>query len=198
LFRSLIRVFSGQIPIIDDNHFEENTEVIDCPERLEAIQAGHAQALEAVLMINDYVSANHSNLNMFATLFFGVLDPVTGLLSYVNGGHDPLIIIGSEGVRERLKPTGPAVGMLPGMKFKINHTYLQTGDVLFGYTDGVPEAHDINGKFFTLDKLISILEQSRVAADVLIEEIRASVMAHIGKAEQFDDITMLAIRRMKN
>jgi phosphoserine phosphatase RsbU/P len=189
LFRSLIRVFSAHIPTINSLPSEETA-------RLEAIKAVHNQALEAVVMTNDYVAENHSNLNMFATLFFGILDPVTGLLTYVNGGHEPLLIIGSEGIKERLKPTGPAVGMMPSMTFRTNCTYIRPGELLFGYTDGVPEAHDIDGKFFTEDKLISILDQPPLKADELIEKVRANVMAHTGEADQFDDITMLALRRI--
>jgi sigma-B regulation protein RsbU (phosphoserine phosphatase) len=49
-------------------------------------------------------------LNMFATLFFGIIDPKTGLLTYVNGGHEPLVIIGEDGIKSRLMPTGSSGG----------------------------------------------------------------------------------------
>jgi sigma-B regulation protein RsbU (phosphoserine phosphatase) len=146
-------------------------------------------------LTNDYVAENHSNLNMFATLFFGVLDPITGILTYVNGGHEPLAILNTSGIRARLKPTGPAVGMLPNMKFKVQQTCLQPGDILMGYTDGVTEAKSPESKFFTENKLIELLADPPDSAQALLERIESHLVEHIDTADQFDDITMLAVRR---
>lgn len=197
LFRSLIRVFSGQTHLSGWSYLAEdqNAAPSSSPNPQFLTNTSHINALMAVGLTSNYVAQNHSNLNMFATLFFGVLDPVTGLLTYVNGGHEPLVILSPEGVKERLKPTGPAVGMFPNMKFKINQTYLKPGDILFGYTDGVPEARCPTGKFFTEKRLLSLLNQPPDSANVLLEQIQASVIAHIADADQFDDITMLAVRR---
>ena len=156
----------------------------------------HLNALKAVLLTNNYVAEFHGDLGMFATLFLGILDPDSGLLSYINGGHEPLFILNSSGgVKETLKSTGPAVGMLPDLKFKICQTYLEPGELLVGYTDGVPEARAADGSFFTAKKLLSMLEEKPDSATDLLDDISASVLAHTGDAEQFDDITMLAVRR---
>ena len=197
LFRSLIRVFSGQTHLSGWSYLAENQNATpsSSPDLQVLTNTSHINALMAVGLTSNYVAQNHSNLNMFATLFFGVLDPVTGLLTYVNGGHEPLIILGSLGIKEYLKPTGPAVGMLPNMKFKIAQTYLEPGDILFGYTDGVPEARCPTGEFFTEKRLLSLLDQPPDSVNVLLEKIQAILMAYIADADQFDDITMLAVRR---
>jgi sigma-B regulation protein RsbU (phosphoserine phosphatase) len=197
LFRSLIRVFSGQthltgLAILAE---DQNAAASSSPARQALTNSAHINALIAVALTNNYVAQNHSNLNMFATLFFGVLDPVTGLLTYVNGGHEPLVILSPEGVKERLKPTGPAVGIFPNMKFKINQTYIEPGELLFGYTDGVTDARCPTGEFFTQKRLLSLLNQPPDSANVLLEQIHARLTAHIADADQFDDITMLAVRR---
>ena len=197
LFRSLIRVFSGQTSlqglaiVANELPITSNTSI----DRTVEVSLTQIHALKAVELTNDYVAHNHSNLNMFATLFFGVLDPVTGLLAYVNGGHEPLAILGPAGVRQRLMPTGPAVGMLPNMNFKIQQMYLEPGDILLGYTDGIPEARCPSGQFFTEKKLLSLLQDPTPSATALIERIKVSVLAHIASADQFDDITMLAVQR---
>ncbi|MFB2969258.1 SpoIIE family protein phosphatase [Aerosakkonema sp. BLCC-F183] len=149
----------------------------------------------AMEFTNNYIATNHSRTNMFATMFFGVFDPKTGELNYVNGGHEPPIIMSPDGTKIRLKPTGPAVGMLPNLKFKVEQAQLKPGDILVSYTDGVPEAKDTEAQFFTEKQLLSLLEQPIASALSLLETIEAKVKQHIGKADQFDDITMLAVRR---
>ncbi len=82
-------------------------------------------------LTNDYANT-HSNLNMFATLFLGGLDPKTGVLSYVNGGHEPLLVLRDGQIHQFLKSTGPAVGMLPNLHFQIQQIHGQVGDRLVG------------------------------------------------------------------
>jgi serine phosphatase RsbU (regulator of sigma subunit) len=160
------------------------------------VESSHLDALKAVGLTNNYIALNHGELAMFATLFFGVLDPSTGLLSYISGGHEPILIVDSSGgVRERLNPTGPAVGITPDTEFKIEQTRLEPGDILLGYTDGVLEALAAGGEFFTRKRLLSMLEQSTSSAALLLDQIVASVLSHIGEADQHDDITVLAVRR---
>jgi serine phosphatase RsbU (regulator of sigma subunit) len=152
--------------------------------------------LGVVKLTNDYIAKNHADLTMFATLFFGVLDPQMGSLTYINAGHDPPAIISSTGViKERLTPTGPAMGMLPDMDFDILQVSLEPGDTLMTFTDGVTDARDPNGEFFSKEGLLALLEQPTPSAQTLLDRIENSLRAHIADADQFDDITMLAVRR---
>lgn len=202
LFRSLIRIFSNQTQMRNlYRHWIMEQSVTE----IEAIQFNQekdlspSHVLEAVSLTNNYVSEHHGDLGMFATLFFGVLDPTTGRLTYVNGGHEPLFIIHpQDGIKQQLNSTGPAVGMLPNMKFKIQQTYLEVGDILIGYTDGVPEARAFDGSFFTSQRLKNLLNQPTPSATELLNTITESVVTYIGEADQFDDITLLAIQRKLN
>ena len=142
LFRSLIRVFSGQtsmdgLPLTcSDMLLDEAVDLTRPP-----LNPSHMTALKAVQLTNKYIALNHGDLAMFATLFFGILDPDSGVLSYVNGGHEPVFIVGPHGgVKAHLTATGPAVGIEPKIDFKIQQTQLDPGDILLGYTDGVTEA----------------------------------------------------------
>src|SRR5262249_22798559 len=65
-----------------------------------------------VALTNDYIARTHGRSNMFATMLFAILDPRTGDLAWVNGGHEPPIVRRRGGAVERLMPTGPAVGAL--------------------------------------------------------------------------------------
>jgi len=194
LIRSLIRVFSGQTHLCDTyiQGNQDRVEGIITPQETNIIDP--TNALIAVALTNDYIEQNHSLMSMFATLFFGILDPETGLLSYINAGHEPLIVVGPDGVREDLQPTGPAVGMMLDAKFKIKQVQLEPGDILIGFTDGVTEARSPSGELFTKQRLRSILQQPASSASELLERIKASLFAYTDNAPQNDDITLLVVQ----
>ena len=152
-------------------------------------------ALHAVSLTNDYIAEEHGEEGMFATLFFGVLDPETGKMAYINGGHEPLFIVNQSGVRESLKATGPVVGMMPAMQFKVQQVQIEPGDILIGYTDGVTEALSPEKRLFTKKRFLSLLEKPASTAPELIEQIKTDLFNHIDNAPQFDDITMIAVHR---
>jgi phosphoserine phosphatase RsbU/P len=144
---------------------------------------------------NDYIARTHGRANMFATAFVAVLDPATGVLDYVNAGHEPPAIIGSDGVRARLQPTGPALGLMPELPFGVQSERLESGETLFAYTDGVVDARDPDDGPFGEERLMALLHSDATAADGLLERIDAALSAHITTAPQFDDVAMLATRR---
>ena len=191
LFRSLIRVFSGQITLrgLSVPGSEGDTEHIS------AIDLG--QSLHAVPLTNDYIAKEHGHEGMFATMFFGILDPATGEMAFINGGHEPLFIINADGVKESLRAAGPVIGMMSGSKFKVQMTRMEPGDILIGYTDGVTEALSPEQKLYTKQRFLSLLEQPASSASELIEQIKTDLFSHVKDAPQFDDITMLAVHREK-
>ncbi|MBW2338205.1 MAG: SpoIIE family protein phosphatase [Deltaproteobacteria bacterium] len=199
LFRSLIRIFSGQtsldgLPLTcSDALLDDMNDYANNP----SVDPTHITALKAINLTNDYIALNHGDLAMFATLFFGVLDPESGSLSYINGGHEPIFIIGpGGGIKERLATTGPAVGVEPKINFEIQQSRLDPGDILLGYTDGVIEASASDGGFFTMDRLEAILEAPASSAADLLDRIANGLQDHIGEADQYDDVTLLSIRRI--
>ncbi len=198
LFRSLIRIFSGQTSLngLTLTCSDAATEDSGLPENNPAIDPAHLRALKAVQLTNNYIALNHGELAMFATLFFGILEPDTGELSYISGGHEPLYIVNSEGgVKEQLVRTGPSVGIEPRINFDIRQTRLEPNDILLGYTDGVTEANATDGSFFSNERLMAILNRPSGSVEQLLKNIAGNLRDHIGDAEQFDDITLLAVKR---
>jgi len=198
LFRSLIRIFSGQTSLdgLPLTCSEAWSDEMDDYTNNPSVDPAHATALKAIHLTNDYIALNHGDLAMFATLFFGILDPDSGKLSYVNGGHEPIFVVGSDGgVKERLAATGPSVGIEPKINFKTRQSRLEPGDILLGYTDGVVEANASDGEFFTMERLVTTLAVPASSAADLLDRIADRVEKHIGEADQFDDVTLLAIRR---
>jgi serine phosphatase RsbU (regulator of sigma subunit) len=196
LFRSLIRIFSGQTILQGLECYLNDTGNGSVPTGPDSNITEHS-AMNAVQLTNSYIAKNHEDLAMFATLFFGVLDPKTGDLTYINGGHDPLYIIKPVGgIKHYLGPTGPAVGIQSDAHFEIRKTRLEPDEVLFGYTDGVTEARNTDDEFFNEKRLVQMITTDFESAAELLKRIAEAIKAHTGKADQFDDITMLAIRRL--
>jgi sigma-B regulation protein RsbU (phosphoserine phosphatase) len=189
LFRSLIRVFSGQINL---QGVTLSFSGIGGPYSTGGLQY---RALHAVSLTNDYIAAEHGEESMFATLFFGVLDPRNGEMTYVNGGHEPVLIVNRSGVKERLKATGPVVGMSPESQYEVKRIVIEPGDILIGYTDGVTEALSPRKEFFTKKQFFRTLENPAPTASKLIEQIKGELGNHMDGAPQFDDIAMLAVHR---
>jgi serine phosphatase RsbU (regulator of sigma subunit) len=183
LFRSLIRVFSTQ------------KEYLQEPVAGQVDTCDPVACLQAVSLTNEYIARIHGDEGMFATIFFGVLDPASGRLTYVNGGHEPLQHIGGGKVKECLKPTGPAVGMMPDMQFNIQQICLDPGDILVGYTDGVTEARSQKDELFTRRRLDALFESPSSTASHLLKQIQSQLLAFVGQAPQNDDVTMLAVQR---
>lgn len=155
---------------------------------------GAGVVLRAVQTTNSYLTTNHLHQAYFATLFFGVVDPRTGELAYINCGHNPPIVRRAGGELSRLLPTGPALGLIHDATFELGTDLLDGGDLLFLYTDGVPEAKNTDGEFFGEERLHEVLGEPGSAAAV-VDRFSQAVVAHSGAAEQFDDVTMLGLRR---
>ena len=175
LFRSLLRAFS-----------ETKINVDNVREQIHTI----------ILNTSNFIATYHGRSNMFATLFFGVLDPGTGTLYYINGGHEPPIILDKDGtVIQRLMPTGPAVGIFPDMGFKVEQIQLNEGDSLVGFTDGTTDAKNASGEQFSEDRLVKTIASPWTSIFSMIFELNIELKRHIGEQPQFDDITLLSFRR---
>jgi serine phosphatase RsbU (regulator of sigma subunit) len=188
IFRSLIRAFAQQHGAEACGHERHGARVAGAP--------GTTILKHAVELTNSYIAENHSSTNMFATLFFGVLDLTTGRLVYGNGGHEAPIVFPPGGeVKSRLQPTGPAVGMFPDVEFGVVEVVLDRGETLLAFTDGVPDARNEQRAFFTEERLLALLKEPALSVVALLDRIEESLKAHTGHADPFDDVTLLAVRR---
>jgi len=174
LFRSLLRAFSERL--------------VDC----DNVQD---QLLDVVMSTNNFIAEYHGQSNMFATLFFGILDPDVGVLYYVNGGHEPPVVMDKEGTTiRRLMPTGPAVGMFPNLEFRVEQLQLERGDLLVGFTDGATDAKNRVGELFSEERLLRSISAPWTSIFSMLFELNTELHKHIGNQNQFDDITLISFR----
>ena len=132
---------------------------------------------------------------MFVTVWFGVLEISTGNITAANAGHEYPIIRKANGEFEIFKDKhGFVLGGMEGLKYKEYEMHLERGGMLFLYTDGVPEATDKNNEMFGSDRLLETLNRAKdMDPRDLLTEVKRSVDSFVGDADQFDDLTMLAI-----
>ena len=195
LIRSLIRIFSGQTQLQGFTSIA-NEELIQSIDKFEEKDLDLIKPLQAIMLTDKYLAENHGQIGIFATMFFGVLDPVNGVITYINAGHNPPFLIGKSGIKKSLKSTGLPVGIMSNMSFKIERIEIEPGDILFAYTDGVTEAKNPEGDLFTMEKLRILSEQPVASASELLKRVETNLLAYMDDAPQFDDITMMAIRRL--
>jgi serine phosphatase RsbU (regulator of sigma subunit) len=132
----------------------------------------------------------------FATLFVGALCPDTHILSYVNAGHNPPLLMREKGEIKCLEASGIPIGLLDLGTWKEETLELRPNDYLFIYTDGIPEAMDSQGEQFGDERLAkSILKFQNQSQDELTESIMDEVKQFIGDIPRSDDITMIALHR---
>ncbi len=144
---------------------------------------------------NDYIARLHGRTNMFATAFLGALTPHTGQFDFVNAGHEPAIVIAPDGTTRELRPTGPALGLLPDAPFYADEGRLERGHSLFAFTDGLVEARSPAGEAFGTERLRDALRVNNASASNLVEGVMEALDAFTGQAEQYDDVTLLAATR---
>ena len=133
----------------------------------------------------------------YITFFIAVLDSKSGELDIVNAGHNPILLLRKDGTLEKLDAGGVGLGMfdfsvpLTGQK-----TIMHSGDKLFLYTDGIPEAMNENEEEYSDEKMINfLLNHSQSSSEDFIDVLVKDVQDYAGTALQSDDITAVILKR---
>lgn len=155
-----------------------------------------ARIRQTICFTNNYIEGNHGKTGMFATIFFAMLDPKNGKLKYANCGHMPPLVINENGKVRALNLTGPAVGAIHDPDFVVMEETLQPGELLFSYTDGLTDAENVEGEHFSPARLLPLLVHGEKPSE-LLESIHKHLNDFTMGAKQFDDVTMLAVSRVR-
>lgn len=138
--------------------------------------------------------------DMFVTAWMGILNTETGVLTYVNAGHNPPLI--------RLHGTDPesrftylkerpgfVLGGMDGLRYRQREIIMQPGDSLFLYTDGATEARNEEEAFYGSDRFLNYMnEHRRESPEDLLRGVREDIRRFTASAEQFDDITLMSVK----
>lgn len=131
--------------------------------------------------------------NLFVTVWLAIIDIRTGEGIAANAGHEHPVLKHENGEYELVKYEHSMVlGVMKNMSFE-DHTFkLEPGDRIFAYSDGVPEATNVDKELYGTDRMLVALNKNPKAdLEQTLKDVRADIDEFVGEAEQFDDITML-------
>jgi serine phosphatase RsbU (regulator of sigma subunit) len=157
--------------------------------------------VDGITHANRLISADAAD-GMFVTLFYAQLYPETGVLTYVNAGHNPPLHYrckanaGQGGLFE-LDRTGMALGVLDDATYEQRTLKLESGDFLLLYTDGATDAIDEQGGDFGLERVGEVLKENcNLPAQEIVSALEEEIKGFSGSVEPFDDITLMMIKRL--
>jgi serine phosphatase RsbU (regulator of sigma subunit) len=143
---------------------------------------------------NQHILRN-ARANLFVTVFFGVLDPPTGLFHYANAGHNPPILVGSTGIKT-LNNTGMPLGIDEENEWGSDEVMITPGEMLLLYTDGVTDAQNNAGEFIDRTTILNTVQQNIGKTVQEVQQVILDKVHHfVGDAPRFDDITLVILGR---
>ena len=148
---------------------------------------------DIIAAVNAQMSKGNKS-KMFVTVWMGILDVQTGVLTCTNAGHEYPVVRTGDVFRVFRDKHGLMIGVMPKAKYANYELTLEPGDAIFVYTDGVPEANNASGEMYGMTRLEAALNRAAGEAhEDILRDVRADVDAFVGDARQFDDLTMLCL-----
>jgi sigma-B regulation protein RsbU (phosphoserine phosphatase) len=161
----------------------------------------HAPApVQGIINANRLIHADSAG-GMFVTLFYALLRPEVGEITYVNAGHNPPLLCRQISTEQEplveLKPTGMALGILEDFPFEQRTVRLDPGDCLVLYTDGVTDATSADGRYFGMERLRKVVLGNKLAsAPEMVTALEDAVGEFADSAAQFDDMAIVVAKRL--
>ena len=146
-----------------------------------------------IMRLTNNTLCEGNSAGMFVTVWVGIIDLTTGLMTCSNAGHEYPVLMRCGGAYEVLKDKhGLVLAGMEGVRFREYELQLHPGDKLFVYTDGIPEAIDKDIQQYGMERLVHILNAVKdEPMQTVLPAVRQDINAFVGEADQFDDITML-------
>ncbi|MCQ1539345.1 SpoIIE family protein phosphatase, partial [Methanocalculus taiwanensis] len=157
----------------------------------------HKNAASAIYDANNIICQD-SKAGMFVTLFYGRISAREQTITYVNAGHNPPVVFraATQSIEE-LMPTGIVLGAVEDAEYFSDVISIESGDVIALYTDGITESVNSKGEWYGEDRLKMIFrENATLSAQDILEKILESVCLFVGDLPQFDDITLMVIKKI--
>lgn len=155
----------------------------------------NSSLVQTISDINNYL-ADNTPANRFVTLFMAELEPKTGVLKFVNAGHNPALIVHAAGTVEQLGSGGLPLGIIRETGYTEGRTQLQPGDAFVTYSDGVTEAQSPTGEEFGLTRLTEVVTRNLIRnASGLRDRIEDALSKFADSTPAGDDITLVILKR---
>jgi phosphoserine phosphatase RsbU/P len=156
-----------------------------------AVAAGDPELKDLFKRVNDFVCAR-TPTEMYATIFYGVLAR-DGKFGFVNAGHNSPFVLRANGTVDYLESSNFPLGLFDTAEFKVEAAQLEKGDQVLIFSDGVPEAQDVNHELFGENRLKEYL--GKLGGETAVcSKVVAAVQEFVGSAPQADDLTLVVLR----
>jgi serine phosphatase RsbU (regulator of sigma subunit)/putative methionine-R-sulfoxide reductase with GAF domain len=150
----------------------------------------------ATLIRTNEIIESEAQSDLFVTVFYAIWDPAAQMLTYANGGHNPPILLRNNGRIRLLKAGGMALGVLPNIEVESQSVQLHPHDTVLFYTDGVTEAMNEDYDEFGMERLrLTAVYHKKQSATAIMQAITDAIRSHAGGTPQFDDITLIVMKR---
>ena len=157
--------------------------------------AAKTSLYEMVKSINVYLADNIPS-NRFITLFIAELDPQTGIINYINAGHNPPLVGRADGKVEQLDSGGFPLGIMPMADYEVGQLQLAASESLVIYSDGVSEAVNLKDEEFGMERLSQVVSGNiKSSASGLRDKVESALSAFTQTAPANDDITLVIVKR---
>lgn len=178
VFRSLIR-----------------SKLIDRINSLSSPAEASSAIVNAIEQTNNYMATNQNSSMMFATLFIAAINKTSGMMNFICAGHESPVIVSQAGDKLLDTVSGPAIGLFPGVSYKVYDVQLQPADALIVYSDGLIDARSPENIGWGIGRLRELLNITRISSSSkMLSIIIEHVDNHISSADQFDDLTVMVFR----
>lgn len=156
----------------------------------------HVSPVQILHQVNKQLVPENSAM-LFVTIILGLYDPGSGLITYAQGGHNPAVLLKTDGTATYESPGGQPLGVFQDANYCDFSVRLQPGDNFIIYTDGITEAMNAHGEAYGEDRFLDLLSGSQaMSAKDLNQHITQDVAQFVGGAEQSDDITLMTLKRL--
>lgn len=181
----------------------KGTAVEDTEQNDLSVSALYAELTDMALTLNSLLYASGTE-EKYATFFYSHLNPDTGVLTTLNAGHNPPLLLRKDGTYKWLgeEVGGIPLGMFPNdmvlniAEYEAENVQLVSGDVVVYYTDGVTETVNVEDEYYEEDRLVEDCKACKNSdAESIREYLHGAVMGFQGAADQFDDLTLLILRK---
>ncbi len=163
---------------------------------LRASMFGAPDIAHAVSHTNTLASADSED-GMFVTLFYLKVEPNNAQVAYVNGGHNPpLLLRKGQKEPELLTRTGIALALFPDLEYSQALINLNSGDSIVMFTDGVPDALNEKDEEYGMERMTQVyIKNANKPAEQILAAIENDLQTHVGEANRFDDVTIVVLKK---
>lgn len=149
---------------------------------------------ELIAALNKHVCATNTSGDRLVTLFYGELDTTTGEIIYVNAGHNPPILLRSDGQVHRLEPTAMVLGVMADTVVESGQVEIKPADRLLLFTDGFSEAFNKRDEEYGERRLAESFARARtMPPSIAVERLISDVLSYCGSVQPHDDMTLMLV-----